>query len=336
MSQQEHQPIAQSAAEWLLLLDAAGADSAELRCAFETWQEGDPRHREAVLQMQPLLDQMRQWREAPAAERQSAKAALTPVRKRSVARRAAQGTVLTLTMFMAAAGWWCGQGLPPEALLADVSTAAGEMRDKALPDGTRMLLGSASAISFDTTLQRRALRLHTGDVLVDVAPDAQRPFEVITREGTIAALGTRFLVRQREGSTELVMLESRTRVTPLRSDRALEVLAGQQVRLKPDAVEAMAQVDVIDTQTSFERLRLVARDQPLPDVLAEIARYRTGTVSIDNEGLADIHFSGVLPLDDTDKALQLLVTSFPQLRVRTVTPWLVRIDTHAEQTARPK
>jgi transmembrane sensor len=34
----------------------------------------------------------------------------------------------------------------------------------------------------------------------------------------------------------------------------------------------------------------------------------------------------VLPLDDTDRALQLLMSSFPELRIRTLTPWLVLVD----------
>jgi transmembrane sensor len=36
--------------------------------------------------------------------------------------------------------------------------------------------------------------------------------------------------------------------------------------------------------------------------------------------------SAVLPLDDTDRALHLLLTNFPQLRIRTVSRYLVLVD----------
>lgn len=318
--------VVQTAAEWLLRLDSPGMDSAEVRAAFETWQNADPRHREATQTMQPLVNQMRQWQQAPADERIAAGHALRSRPGRAGVRRTLSGITLGLLLLLVGSGWWWGQGLPASAWLADASTAAGETRELSLADGSRVLLGGGTALSFDRSADRRRLTLHAGDVMVEVARDAERPFTVTTRHGEVVALGTRFLVRQRLDGTEVVMLESRTRATPAQGGDAREVVAGERVRLHQDRVELLQPVDVLAEQGSFERQRLVVQDRPLTEVLSEIARQRPGALYVETDALAGIRFTGVLPLDDTDMALQLLVTSFPQMRVRMLTPWLVRVD----------
>ena len=67
-------------------------------------------------------------------------------------------------------------------------------------------------------------------------------------------------------------------------------------------------------------------DRPLPEVLDELARHRPGQLRYDRAQLDHIRVAAVLPLDDTDKALQLLLDNFPQLRVRMLTRYLVMVD----------
>ncbi|MCW0206190.1 MAG: histidine kinase, partial [Achromobacter sp.] len=46
----------------------------------------------------------------------------------------------------------------------------------------------------------------------------------------------------------------------------------------------------------------------------------------DAQAIAGIRISAVLPLDDTDRALQLLAANLPSLRVRRFTPYFLRVD----------
>lgn len=64
----------------------------------------------------------------------------------------------------------------------------------------------------------------------------------------------------------------------------------------------------------------------MPEVLDALARYRPGIISYDRAALASIKVTALLPLDDTGRALSLLASSFPGLRVRTLSPYLVRVD----------
>lgn len=75
----------------------------------------------------------------------------------------------------------------------------------------------------------------------------------------------------------------------------------------------------------------MVNDRPLSEVLDELARQRPGRIQYDRARIDGIRVSAVLPLDDTDRALQLLVANFPQLRVRTLTPYLVLVDTQSSR-----
>jgi transmembrane sensor len=73
---------------------------------------------------------------------------------------------------------------------------------------------------------------------------------------------------------------------------------------------------------AWRRHQLVVENQPLPDVLDEIARHRSGRVQFDRAALQSLRVSAVIPLDDSDQALQLLAQTLP-IRVQSYTPWLI-------------
>ena len=60
-------------------------------------------------------------------------------------------------------------------------------------------------------------------------------------------------------------------------------------------------------------------------------RHRPGHIRYDRAQLEGIRVSAVLPLNDTDRALQLLVDSLPMLRVRTLTSYLAMVDTQGQE-----
>lgn len=60
--------------------------------------------------------------------------------------------------------------------------------------------------------------------------------------------------------------------------------------------------------------QLVFENAPLSEVLDELRRYHRGVISLDprDRGMLDtLRFTGVLPLDDTGRALSLLSHSLP-------------------------
>lgn len=331
--------IAEAAAGWIVRLsadDPAERDAA--RAGFDAWKRADPRHAAVAAGMERFVDQVRglggDGGNSPPGESSSeaaaraGRAALGAVLDAPAPVRFAPSrrmTGLLALAFLASAGVAL-RAFPPSEMLADLRTGKGEQRTQVLADGTRLTLGSATAANIRFSADARHLELLSGEVLVVVAKDPARPFVVETAHGRIQALGTRFIVRRDPAATLLVMIESATEIRARGSgQQPVRVEAGQQARLSGQGVELLAPIDPALAEEAFARRRLVVKDLPLPEVLDELARCRPGVLRYEREQIQGIRVSAVLPLDDTDRALQLLASSFPQLRVRTVTPWVVLV-----------
>ncbi|WZB68889.1 FecR domain-containing protein [Achromobacter xylosoxidans] len=86
-----------------------------------------------------------------------------------------------------------------------------------LADHSRIVLNAATAMDVLFDARQRLIALHAGEILVETSPDpapVARPFIVRTREGSITALGTRFVVRRDDGVSTVQVLDGAVRVAP--------------------------------------------------------------------------------------------------------------------------
>ncbi|WP_256080650.1 FecR domain-containing protein [Massilia sp. YIM B04103] len=332
--------LSEQAAELVVALTAdTPQERAAARNALDVWKAADPRHAQAAERMEYLLGQLEDVQRIGAGDSRPARAAihaaLKPEAGANGKRRGARiATAAMLALSLSGAAWLGWQHYPPALLSADLRTGTGQWQQHTLSDGSRLTLNSGSAVTLAYTPQQRTVRLVQGEVLVDVARDATRPFIVQTEEGSIRALGTRFVVRRVDGVTELSMLESKTAVQTAAQSAQLSrenmvVTAGQRLRIEAGALGPLGRIDAGSVSDAWRLHQLVVQDRPLSEVLDELARHRPGALRYDRAQLDGIRVSAVLPLDDTGRALHLLLTSFPQLRIRTVTPYLVLIDAPA-------
>ncbi|WP_017876381.1 FecR family protein [Janthinobacterium sp. CG3] len=321
--------VAEQAAEWIVRLTADDpAERAAAAAGFAAWKRADARHATAAARLEGLLGQMRGPGGAGHDSR-PARAALNAQfgARANVGRGKRLGAALALALLLAGPAWLIMHSYPPAYLAADLRSATGEWRSHQLADGSRITLNSASAVNLRFDRRRRALELVRGEVLVEVAREAGRPFVVETAHGSIRALGTRFVVRRDGAATELTMLESRTSVQAARRPGdGVVVSAGEAVRISADGVGPLARIDAGSVAEAWRQHQLVVQERPLTQVLDELARHRPGRIQYDRQRLAGMTVTAVLPLDDTDRALQLLLHSFPTLRVRTISKYLVLVD----------
>lgn len=327
--------VAEQAAEWIVRLSADDdAERAHARAGFDAWKQIDPRHAASAARMEGLIGRLQAVRAGAAGNPRPAHVALdaafAPDRQRS-ARRRRLGAGLAAAGALAVPLWLALQVSSPAYLLADVRTGAGQWETRLLTDGTRITLNGGSAVNLRYDERRRTVELVQGEILVDVARDAARPFLVETAHGSIRALGTRFVVEREDSATALSMLESRVAVQSAAEAAAARretvvVGAGQRVRITPEGVGPHEEIDPRSLADAWRFHQLVVNQRPLPAVLDELGRHRRGHILYDRAQLEGIVVSAVLPLDDTDRALQLLRTTFPQLRLRAVTPYLLLVD----------
>lgn len=307
--------INEQAANWLILLNEPDADE-RLRAEFEVWKHSDPRHAAAAERLQGFIGQMAALRPQKASVHAALDAAFSSRNTRSK-----RSTTALLLLFALLPAWALWRSELPSYMLADLRTQPAQWLQHQLPDQSLLTLNGNSAVDVQYDSELRRIRLLRGEVLVEVAHDPARPFVVETEQGQMRALGTRFVVTRQNDVTLLTMLESRVAASAVDAPITVEVSAGEQARITRSDVQLTAPVDTRSVEDSWRHHQLVVTDQPLPDVLDQLARQFPGHVQFDREELANLRVSAVLPLDDSTRALNLLAEVLP-LQVREFTPWL--------------
>lgn len=328
--------IAAEAVEWIVALSADdAAERARAEAGFAHWKGADPRHAEVAARLQGLLAQTRMLRgddntdTTGGAPVQAAHAALQATQAQARRQRRRRAASLLLALAVLAPPAWLGlQHYRPSYLLADVRTGTGKWHSRTLADGSRLTVGSGSAVNLYLGSGERRLELVRGELLVDVAHDSSRPFLVQTADGSVRALGTRFVVRRDGAGTTVTMLESRTLVQPAQQPSTAGAVldAGQRLHFDATKIGTVESIDSRSVDDAWKHHQLVARGSSLSEVLDELARHRSGHIAFDRARMDQVKVYAVLPLDDTDRALQLLGESLPQLKVRRFTGYLVVVQ----------
>lgn len=303
----EHR-IALAAAEWYFRLQETGTDPAE-QAACAIWRAADPRHEAAWAKAGQIAGSFADLPKSialPALDRQ---------RRPSAARRQAIKALAAL-LVAAPAGWLAWQSRPARELLAEHRTATGERRQIRLADGSRVHLNSATAVDVEFDENRRLLRLQCGEIFIDTAVDPHiaaglpaRPFVVETAEGSIRALGTRFLVRQDDAHSLVAVYQGAVEIRPRRAvDRKLRIDAGEQASFAADAAGPVAPAD--PRAADWREGRLFVREMRLVDFAAELGRHRPGLLRCD-PAVGEQRISGAFELADTDAILASLPEALP-------------------------
>lgn len=289
--------IIDEAADWLARLHGNAMSAADLQ-ALEQWQQQSAEHQYVWQQAQQLSRQL---------------ANVEPALGMSVLNRSRRGmsrrqllSSLTLVLAAPAASWW-GFQLFQNRHAVFYTTATGERRDMVLADGSEMAMNTASRVQVKFDAQQRLLKHLAGEIWLQTAPDAVRPFLVTTEHGQLRALGTRFLVRDEEKSTRLSVFEGAVEVITRRAVSRV-IAAGEQVSFTAAAIADS--VPLVAAADAWRNGVMYARQMRLADFLAELSRYRKGILRCD-AAVADVPVSGTFQLADTDSILQLLAETLP-------------------------
>jgi transmembrane sensor len=306
--------VVDEAAQWMALLQSGEVNAGE-RAAFEAWRAADPRHQQIIEQMGGGLNLLRN----PTLRGVPRNSLLHSLNAPSSRRRFISGSLSVLGIAVLAGLLGRRYGWLPEA--GELTTGTGERHDFTLEDGSALTLNARSRViaRFDAT--QRLLTLRAGELLVDVAKDLARPFVVETEHGRMRALGTRFLVQQEDDATRLVMLHSQVEVVTRGGARQV-VEAGESLLF--DARNILALERSNGHESAWVQGRLEVRDRPLSEVIDGLRRYRRGILHLSPD-VAALRLSGLYPLDDSDRTLQLLERSLP-IRVTWHNPYWVSIE----------
>lgn len=303
-------PAIKAAIEWMVFLDSGRATSND-QTAFNTWLSADGEHRRAwetvagAVQMpfNQLADAQRQLPgSAQATARVLRGSGISHERRRllrggvTLALLAGLPTLLTVQRRM-----------PLEGLISDLYSGTAERKHVRLADGSLLTLNARSTADVRFSSNTRQVSLQQGELSIEVVADAYRPFEVLTAQGRISTLASRFVVQQLASQTLVSVQENSVQVFDNRG-RSGVVSSGQSLRFSADQPFAVAASRA--RYDAWLEGRLDVDDESLGAVVDALRPYRYGLLRV-SPGAASLRVFGVFPLDDSDRTLQSLAQVLP-------------------------
>lgn len=306
------------ALDWFVRQKSGAPENAAARAAFAQWLAADPAHGRAFDRLaadwraMDGLSDLAAEAQALAAPRQGAPPARLD-RRRALAwgGGALAAGLAALTLGPRAVDSW----------RADHATATGEITERTLADGSRVVLDGDSALSFAVTPTRREAVLLRGQAWFQVAPDPGRPFVVRADGGAVTALGTAFSLAHVGGGVEVLVSEHAVSVALDAAGAApLRLTEGQRARYADGRFE---NIGIGDTAAglAWRSGKLAFEDRPLAWVVEEISRHRRDRIVILDSALGERRISGVVDLRQPDRALAAAVGALPA-RVQRLGPLL--------------
>ncbi|HDR9499424.1 FecR domain-containing protein [Burkholderia cepacia] len=298
--------VARRAVEWWVDRQA-GRTGEAFDAALARWRAEDPAHDAAWRHIETM--QHRLGGLTAGLDPQAAHAALLSPH---AGRRRAAVKALAVLLFAGGAAWMAEPARRAAIWPADLRTAVGERRTVTLADRTVVVLDTDTALDVRFDAAARRLRLLRGTIMVTSGHDDRvpaRPLVVATAQGELRPLGTRFAVRQRDGATRVEVFAGAVRVQPDDAAAGARVIAaGEGADFTRDAIGVQAPLDAY--ASAWTGGMLVASRMRLADLVAELDRYRRGSLRCD-AAVADLRVSGTYPLDDPARVLDTLKATLP-------------------------
>ena len=314
--------VLDAAIAWQLSLDSGNPVERE---AFSKWHAAHEEHARAWRQL-GMLDQRFSVASGPA------RTALLQSRESLRRRMRKLGSgMASVVAVMGLALFTADRYLPLDYWLADQRTATVEQRTLRLADGTLINLNTHSAVDVRFDEKQRRVILQEGEILVETAHGDARPFIVETREGSMRALGTRFLVKREAEGTRLSVLQSAVAAHPESSPDEQILREGQQVLIRNDSLGPVAALGL--GADAWTRGMLVVDNARLEDLVRELGRYRPGHLGV-SPAVADLRITGSFPLKDTNLALDALLPTLP-VQIEQHTQWWVTVAAKTEAKRNP-
>lgn len=317
---------AEAAAWWFARIQRGPLEAAEER-ALESWLESDgaadafdrARRAWSLTGETADLPRMRALRTAALARtRQRPRAAHLWPRAAGIAAALALCAALGVGLGIVPLGPLRGSGQELQRMGGpDFVTLVGERRSVSLPDGTVVTLNTDSALDVAFTDSFRIVRLTKGQAYFEVAHDEAHPFLVEAAGRRITALGTAFDVRIDPDRFQVLLVEGSVMVnrSPYAFDGAADAREfvlhpGEGLVAAFGAPEQVTQIDVT-RQLRWRDGFMEFDGELLINVVAEMNRYTSAPLSVQDPRVGDLRVSGVFRTGDQSQFVDVISRVLP-------------------------
>ncbi|MGO3125980.1 MAG: FecR family protein [Advenella sp.] len=312
--------VVAAAAQWFVRLqDDDVSDQERAQCL--RWRQANVTHDLAWRRLETL------WRNFDDLEGQAAQPARATMAKLDARKRGKRRVKRTVGATICCIGVVVLlSDMMHRHLLADHHTGLARRETVMLPDGSQLTLDARSAVDVRYRRTERRVVLREGQILAQVNHDRDsRPFVIQTEQGTATALGTRYTVSLLDNTTQVSVLESNVRVCPGRSISTVcaDLKQGQTANVETNVVSRIETSGYSDP-SSWAQGYLALDNQSLSRVLHVLKSYHSGVMWYDERELESVLVSGVIPIEDSEQAFNILGRTLP-IQIRQYMPWAVAI-----------
>ena len=198
------------------------------------------------------------------------------------------------------------------------STPVGGVASVPMTDGSKVTLNTDSRIRVDVSSRERYVRLEQGEAFFQVAKDPSRPFVVTAADRRVIAVGTAFSVRRdaddsiRVAVTEgTVRVEQQASLLGRKQNGDMLLPAGNIALTRSDQVMLQEKpVPAVEEAVSWRTGFVVFHETALAEVVAELNRYNTRKIVLQDASLATIRLSGRFEPTQYQAFVRLLENGF--------------------------
>ena len=173
------------------------------------------------------------------------------------------------------------------------ASAVGEVKDIALPDGSRMTLDADSTAIGRFGAAGRSVELTRGRAFFAVVHNASRPFTVLAGDRRLVDVGTRFDVNLGAQTLTVTLLDGRLAVGPAGQTTVTTTLEPGQQLVRTQVQDQIQAIGAGTTDAAAWRTGVIVFDnQPLADAAAVMNRYSKDQIVIHDPAVAAMRVSG--------------------------------------------
>jgi transmembrane sensor len=323
--------IRKQAIQWLIAQNSGIWSSTDQR-ALNEWLAADEEHEQQYQQVQKLWSSMDAYKEQDFPQRQAAldyqppgnldnliqfpgssasDPAIGQSRTLSRARREPVHWLKTAMAVAASIVMVLGIQTYRQTSIEHYQTAKGEQQTIFLADGSQIVLNTDSEITIELQMFQRKVQLTQGEALFNVIHNPIRPFEVTVGTGKIRDIGTRFDVYAQVNQVDVAVLEGEVDIVTNNQQSPQVFSAGQAASFDRQGKVNAKAMPSPQALTAWEHGKLIFVEQPLEDVLSQIARYHTVEFQIADPKLRDMKISGSFKTTNLQLLLETLEAGFP-------------------------
>lgn len=193
-----------------------------------------------------------------------------------------------------------------------VKANKGDKATVVLPDGTDVILNSASQLSYLSDFGRNERRVHLeGEGYFKVAHDARRTFIVQVGELEVKVMGTVFNVcaYSNDQDVTVVLLEGKVGVYTPSTSATLS--PGEKINYNKSTRKLSTEKVYPDDYVSWTKGNLYFQNESLENIMKALSRVYDVTIRIDSPKISEERFTGTIPGGGIQNALNIIMLTSP-------------------------